>query len=423
MFNKKYTDFSEELFTETLNNGLTVNLLPKKGFHKTYAIFTTDFGSMDDQILIDGNMEKVPAGTAHFLEHKLFEKKDYDAFELFSSNGADSNAFTSYSRTSYLFSATSNLQDNLNNLLDFVQIPYFSEKSVKKEQGIIGQEIEMYNDDPDWQLYMGILRNLFPEQALSTDIAGTVSSISEITPEILYKIHSQFYHPNNMNLFMAGNFDPNEAMGWIKDNQEQKNFSDFPDIKRMEDINKMPIDSGEIILEVARPKIMLGIKNIRPIPFEKKEKLKFLIAMDLAFYLLLSSSSQTYLKLYDQRILDDSFGYEVNSERQFVFVTIGGDTESPEQFEDAIRSALRDPDWSSLTSDFELAKREMIGRSISKMNSLEAIANSFEGKEYGNSTIFDEAKIYQNIQIDDVQKAFNWLMDENKISSFRIKRK
>ncbi|AEV94996.1 EF-P 5-aminopentanol modification-associated protein YfmH [Pediococcus claussenii] len=423
MFNKKYTDFSEELFTETLSNGLTVNLLPKKGFHKTYAIFTTNFGSMDNQMLINGNVEEVPAGTAHFLEHKLFEKKDYDAFELFSSNGADSNAFTSYSRTSYLFSATSNLRDNLNSLLDFVQIPYFSEKSVKKEQGIIGQEIEMYNDDPDWQLYMGILRNLFPEQALSTDIAGTVSSISEITPEILYKIHSQFYHPSNMNLFMAGNFNPNEAMGWIKNNQEQKSFSNFPDIKRTENINKAPIDSGEIVLEVARPKIMLGIKNIRLIPFDKKEKLRFLIALDLAFYLLLSSSSQTYLKLYDQRILDDSFGYEVNSEREFVFVTIGGDTENPERFEDAMRVALSKPDWSLLTSDFELAKREMIGRSISKMNSLEAIANSFEGKEYGNSTIFDEAKIYQNIKIDEVQKAFNWLMDGNKISSFRIKRK
>lgn len=185
---KTYESFNETLYTKVLKNGLKVNILPKKDYERAYGIITTDYGSIDNEFVpyAKNEMQKFPAGIAHFLEHKLFEKENYDAFELFGKYGADSNAFTSFTRTSYLFSASQNIKESLKILLDFVFDPYFSKKSVEKEKGIIGQEIMMYQDEPGWQLYSGILSNLYPQSALSDDIAGTVESISKITVEDLY---------------------------------------------------------------------------------------------------------------------------------------------------------------------------------------------------------------------------------------------
>ena len=192
-----YQKFNQSIYREQLSNGLKVQLLPMEGYHKTYAILTADFGSIDDHFIPYHQKEAitVPDGVAHFLEHKMFEKKDHDAFDLFGKLGADSNAFTSFTQTSYLFSTTSNLHENLDVLLDFVQDPYFTPETVKKEQGIIGQEIQMYEDDPSWRLYLGILGNLYPKDPMRIDIAGTVESISHITPEILMDSYRTFYEP------------------------------------------------------------------------------------------------------------------------------------------------------------------------------------------------------------------------------------
>lgn len=427
MDKKEYQRFDEELFSTTLANGLKVNILPKKGFHKTYAILTTNFGSMDQEFLLNDEKIEVPAGTAHFLEHKLFEKADYDAFELFTNNGADSNAFTSYSKTSYLFSATENLKDNLNILLDFVQNPYFSKKSVDKEQGIIGQEIQMYNDDVDWQLYMGILNNLYPSQPISTDIAGTVDSIAKITPELLYKVHKVFYRPSNMNIFVTGNLDQNQVLKWIEENQNAKTFDTDFSFTIPEETRVVPpvIEEKEVSLNVERPKLMIGINNAKNLPAPGPDRLKYIITLDLALYLILSSSSKMYLKLYDQGLLDDTFGYDLNSERENLFLTMGGDTEVPEELAASLKEILAKDlvQLPHLDEDFELAKKEMYGRSITRMNSLEAIANSFEGESYGNTTIFDEALIYQDITLDDVLDAYRNFIKDTTVSTFKINSK
>ena len=224
MHKRVYKQFNETLYSETLTNGLRVNILPKKGFHKTYSTFLTNFGSIDRTFIPLGQSDYVtqPAGIAHFLEHKMFDKKGYDAFDLFGKYGADSNAFTSFTKTSYLFSATQNIHENLDILLNFVQEPYFTKESVAKEKGIIGQEIQMYDDDPDWKLYMGILGNLYPHHPVHLDIAGTVASIAEITVDDLYTAYQTFYHPANMDLFVVGNIDPEETLTWIKENQAKK---------------------------------------------------------------------------------------------------------------------------------------------------------------------------------------------------------
>ncbi len=233
MNKKVYSTLNEKLYTEVLDNGLTVFILPKREFHKTYGLFSTNYGSIDNEFAYQGEKrKKVPDGIAHFLEHKMFEKKEGDIFQEFGRLGASANAFTSFTKTSYLFSATDHIKDNLLTLLDFVQAPYFTPETVEKEKGIIAQEIQMYQDNPDWQLFFGLLQNLYPKHPLHIDIAGTVNSIDKITADDLYECYQTFYHPSNMILFVVGNIDPQETMSWVKNNQAEKNFTDIREIYR-----------------------------------------------------------------------------------------------------------------------------------------------------------------------------------------------
>src|SRR5699024_5971178 len=207
MNKKTYDTVSERVYETELTNGLTVKIVPKRHFTKTYAVFMTNYGSIDREFVPLGEEKAlvVPDGIAHFLEHKLFEKETYDVFSTFLRQGASPNAFTSFTKTAYLFSATENIEENVETLLDFVQDPYFSDESVEKEKGIIAQEIKMYNDLPDWQAFMGAIRNMYVHHPVRIDIAGTVESIEAITKEHLYTCYETFYHPANMVLFVVGN--------------------------------------------------------------------------------------------------------------------------------------------------------------------------------------------------------------------------
>ena len=210
-----FEQLQEELYYEKLANGLDVYILPKQGFNKSFATFTTKYGSVDNHFksLEKQEFVQVPDGIAHFLEHKLFEKEDGDVFQQFSKQGASANAFTSFTRTAYLFSSTSEFEQNLTTLIDFVQDPYFSEKTVEKEKGIIGQEINMYDDNPDWRLYFGTIANMYHHHPVKIDIAGTVESIAPITKDMLYECYHTFYHPSNMLLFIIGPVDAERNYG------------------------------------------------------------------------------------------------------------------------------------------------------------------------------------------------------------------
>jgi predicted Zn-dependent peptidase len=188
--------------------GLDIYVAPKSGYSSQYAIFGTKYGSIDNLFKEGEKSTAVPEGIAHFLEHKLFESEDGDTFSRFAKTGASANAYTSFDRTCYLFSCTSEFRASLEILLDFVQKPYFTKKTVQKEQGIIGQEIKMYDDDPNWQVFFGLLRSLYHAHPVKTDIAGTAQSIAQITPELLYKCYQSFYNLNNMVLCVAGDVDP-----------------------------------------------------------------------------------------------------------------------------------------------------------------------------------------------------------------------
>lgn len=259
-----YEQLKETLYYEKLPNGLEVYILPKQGFNKTFATFTTKYGSMDNTFVPLGKEEmiRVPDGIAHFLEHKLFEKEDHDAFQLFSKQGASANAFTSFTRTAYLFSCTSNVETNLNTLLNFVQEPYFSEQTVEKEKGIIGQEIQMYQDNPDWRLYFGLIDSLFVKHPIKIDIAGTIESISNITKDLLYECYETFYHPSNMLMFVVGAIDPEKTMDLVRENQAKKDYKNQPEIVRSFEEEPEEVNERKMVISmpVQTPKCLVGVK-------------------------------------------------------------------------------------------------------------------------------------------------------------------
>lgn len=422
-----YPQFNEVLYTDVLPNGLRVSLLPRKDFHKTYGILTTDYGSIDNTFVPYGKEEmvRVPDGIAHFLEHKMFEKKDYDAFDLFGRYGASSNAFTSFTKTSYLFSATRNVKECVGILLDFVQNPYFSEKTVEKERGIIGQEIKMYDDDPSWQLYFGMIGNLYPETPLSSDIAGTVDSIGQITAADLYTCYNTFYQPCNMNLFLVGGFDRDEMMSLIEENQAKKTFgapfeiTRAPIVTDSEGKDIIPYRMNEF--DVQRPSAIVGIKGLDEVP-EGRDGLFYKLTLEVLMCLLYGETSKQYLELYDKGVLDDSFGYDVTVERGYHFVTMSGDTDSPQELSNAVIEIAENAQGilENAEEQFELVCRELIGRCISSMNSLESIANRYDGSLFDGATVFDYVPLLERMTLDDVRKTAGEFIRSEAVSVYQI---
>ncbi|VDG25641.1 EF-P 5-aminopentanol modification-associated protein YfmH [Lactiplantibacillus mudanjiangensis] len=424
---KQYEQFNETSYQTKLTNGLTVTMLPKAGYHKTYAVLTTNYGSIDNTFVPAGETElrRFPDGIAHFLEHKMFEKADHDAFQTFGQYGANANAFTSFTRTSYLFSATRNLRENLETLLDFVQDPYFSKQTVEKEKGIIGQEIEMYNDDPSWRLYFGMIGNLYPNHPLQYDIAGTTESIAKITADDLYAAYRTFYHPENMTLFVVGKLDPDEVLEWINNNQAKKHFDAFQPIER-----KLPAtitDGHDIIpyrminMPVNRAKTVVGVKGLAPVEVGLSA-LKYRAGVNVLLELLFGDTSQNYLKLYDQGVIDDTFGYDFELQNGFNFLTFSGETNEPAQFDAAIIAGLEN--WTQAVDGQEnllaMIKKEMIGRVVFMANSLEAVANRYDQQLFGNSTLFDEPAIIASLTLADIQAIARELLTSQAISEYQI---
>lgn len=423
-----YEALNETVYTEVLDNGLQVVLIPKNKYSKTYGIFTTDFGSIDNQFVpINGDKEiKIPDGIAHFLEHKLFEGEDHDAFEDFAKYGASANAFTSFTRTSYLFSATDNISENTNSLLDFVQDPHFTEEGTEKEKGIIAQEIRMYEDNPGWQLFYGLLRNLYPEHPLSVDIAGTVESIQAISPELLQTCYDTFYHPSNMNLLMIGNFVPEEMMETIRQNQAGKTFLPAKPIQRtlpqasIQDI----IRYKEIEMDVQRPKVMLGVKGLdADVTGNQAEKYK--IYGSLLLELLFGRSSTHFIDLYDNGLIDDSFGYSFNLDRSFNFMAIESDTEEPKLLEDKLKRILLD--WetdANLTNEkFDLLKKSMIGEQLQAFNSLEYIANHYSTLLFSGAELFEVVPLIEETSLEDIRSFAKGYLKEQNMSTYVILQK
>ncbi|MED3781206.1 pitrilysin family protein [Heyndrickxia sporothermodurans] len=406
----EFEQLKETLYYEKMENGLNVYLLPKEGFSKTFATFTTKYGSIDnDFVPLDSHeFKRVPDGIAHFLEHKLFEKEDGDVFQQFSKQGASANAFTTFNRTAYLFSSTSNVEKNLETLIDMVQSPYFTEKTVEKEKGIIGQEITMYDDNPDWRLYFGVIENMYHNHPVKIDIAGTIESITPITDKLLYECYHTFYHPSNMLIFVVGPIDPDQIMTMIRDNQKKKNYKDMSKIKRRFENEPPQVAEKKRVLKmnVQTPKCLVGVKAL-DVNQSGDEMLKNELTINILLDILFGKSSANYFDLYNEGLIDETFSFDYTQEEGFGFSMVGGDTEKPDVLADKLQKIMLDAKNGQHISEkaLERTKKKKIGGFLRQLNSPDFIANQFTRYAFNEMNLFDVVPTLEKITFADLQNA------------------
>ena len=420
VFEEKYYPAVKEMVYRTrLANGLTVALLPKKEFKEVYGSVTVQFGSVDTLVTeVDGDVKQYPGGIAHFLEHKLFEREDAsDLMSAFTSLGADSNAFTSFTKTNYLFSATDHFLENLELLDELVTSAHFTEDSILREQDIIQQEREMYQDDPDSCLFFSTLANLYPGTPLATDIVGSEESISQINLTNLQENFTRFYKPVNMSLFLVGNFDVEQVQDYFE-RKELKDL-DVQEVVREKFVLQAVKQTDSMRMEVSSPKLAIGVRGKREVA--EADCYRHHILLKLLFAMMFGWTSDRFQKLYESGKIDASLSLEVEVTSRFHFVMLTMDTKEPvalsHQFRKAIRNFTKDLD---ITEDhLDIIKREMFGEFFSSMNSLEFIATQYDAFEHGE-TIFDLPKILQEITLEDVLDAGHHLIDDGDIVDFTI---
>ncbi len=415
-----FDQLKETLYHETLDNGLQVYVLPKKGFNKTFATFTTRYGSIDNTFipLNDTEMQTVPDGIAHFLEHKMFEKKDGDVFQLFSKQGASANAFTSFTRTAYLFSSTSNVEQNLRTLLDMVQEPYFTEKTVEKEKGIIGQEITMYDDNPDWRVYFGLIENLYQNHPVKIDIAGTIESISHITADLLYLCYNTFYHPSNMIIFVTGPVDPEKMISFIREDQKKKQFEAAPEIVRHfeEEPDSVAKKKQVIKMDVQTPKCMVGVKAPH-FHGDGEAMLKQELTVNILLDILFGKSSANYEALYNDGLIDESFQFDYTQEDGFGFAIVGSDTQEPDLLTERLQNMMLNTEGQLKEEELERAKKKRIGGFLRAFNSPEFIANQFTRYKLNGMNLFDVVPVIESLTLDDLTTAAADFFSEDRMAT------
>ena len=416
---KYYPAVKETVYKTQLSNGLTVSLLPKQDFNEIYGIVTVQFGSVDATYTSLGKgLRHHPAGIAHFLEHKLFERENSeDIMAAFTRLGADSNAFTSFTKTSYLFSTIDHLLESLDLLDELVGDVHFTEESVLKEQDIIQQEREMYQDDPDSRLFFATLANLYPDTPLATDIVGSEKSISEIQVSNLKENFTEFYKPVNMSLFLVGNIDVKVVEEYFS--KKGKEISNQFTVSKEQLLLQPVKQTDSLRMEVSSPKLAVAIRGTGQITEE--ESYRYNILLKLLFTMMFGWTSDRFQRLYETGKLDASLSLEVEVNSRFHFVILTMDTKEPvslsHQFRKAIRQFSNDADITE--EHLDLVKSEMFGEFFSSMNSLEFIATQYDPMDRGE-TIFDFPKILQEITLEDVLEAGHRLIDNGDLVDFTI---
>lgn len=363
----------EILYSYTHSSGVKVYMVPKPGFSKAAAYFSTHFGSIDNHFVPVGEKDaiQVPDGVAHFLEHKMFEQPDgANVFDQYSKFGAYANAYTSFHMTAYYFWCTEHLKENIKTLVEFVQTPYFTEENVAKEQGIIGQEIRMYEDDPQWRCYFNMLQGLYQVHPVSKDIAGTVESIAEITKDTLYTCYHTFYHPSNMALCIVGDFVPEEMQSYV--NGLLKDIPQAPPVERFYPQEPEQVAQKKITqkLSVARPIYSIGFKDQ---PRKGAEAIRRRVAVKAALNLLMGRSSKLYNELYEKGLITPGFSFDYSGEEAYAFTEISDECDHVEKVVEAIEETIRAFEFQQ--EDFERIKRKMFGNSLYALDDPEEYIN------------------------------------------------
>ncbi|MCI9579270.1 MAG: insulinase family protein [Oscillibacter sp.] len=395
-----YERLGETVCCETLPNGLEIRVIPKPDHAKKYAFFAARYGGMDTRFHLNGQWLDTPAGIAHYLEHKMFDTKEGNALQELAKNGAEPNAFTSNAMTGYYFDSTDHFDENLEILLSFVSIPYFTQESVDKEQGIIGQEIRMIEDNPDWQIYARLLRALYQVSTARTSIAGTVESISHITAETLYDCHKAFYTPSNMILTVVGNVDPEKVADLARRVLPREGGPVIP--RDYGDEPETPAKrETRLAMEVSSPQFLAGYK-CRPVP-EGEDRLRCMILGDLACDLLFGESSPLYQRLYSQGLINASFGgaYELMPGAAFLYA--GGESKEPRAVAAALQEEAGRLVREGVDRDFfQRTLRASFGSNLRGLNSFENIAVSLTEGCFGGYDPFRFPQVFDSVTQEDV---------------------
>ena len=406
----------EKLYIEKLENGLTVMIIPKKGIQKKYIIWGTNYGSNDSTFIVPGETEvtEVPKGVAHFLEHKMFEQENgRNSLDVLTSLGVNANAYTTNNHTAYLYECTDNFYEALDEFMDYVQHPYFTDENVEKEKGIIGQEIAMYDDYPDWKVYLNALEAMYHKHPVKLDITGTAETISHIDKNILYKCYNTFYNPSNMAMVICGDFEPKELIEQIKKRLIETKANG--EIKRIfeEEPQEIVKEKVEQKMEVSKPLYTIGIKDK---PAEEKEKVKKHIAIEILLNLLIGGSSELYKELYNIGNSYDAPSIEYEFDKNYAFILITGQSNNPEELFNMFKEQVKKVIKSGVNEqDFQRVKRTIYGEYVKEFNDATSIARMFLNDFFKGINSFDYLEEIDTLNVEYLNQVLKDVFNEKNM--------
>ena len=388
----------EKAYIEELENGMKVIIIPKSNLDKKYIIWGTHFGSIDNRFIMPKTGEEVfiPDGVAHFLEHKMFEQPNgTNSLDTLMALGLDANAYTTNDHTAYLFECTNNFYEGLDELMDYVQHPYFTDSNVEKEKGIIGQEIKMYDDEPSWRLYMNAMDCMYKENPIKIDIAGSVESISKITPDVLYKCYNTFYNPSNMIMTVCGDFNPEELLEEIKKRLIKK--EEQGEIKRIypEKEKEINMSYKEVKMEVSLPIFAIGYKDVEGMT---EDIVKKHIAIEILLNMIIGRSSDTYKELYENGILSAKPDTDYEFSKEYAHVLISGQSKEPENVKEKIERTIEKFKQEGLKEEhFNRIRKKVYGDYVVEYNNVGNIARMFLADSIKNINSFDYIEKFNEV--------------------------
>ena len=406
----------EKVYIEKLKNGLTVMIIPKKDIRKKYIIWGTHYGSNDSKFVVPGETKitEVPKGVAHFLEHKMFEQENgKNSLDVLTALGVEANAYTTNNHTAYLYECTENFYEALDEFMDYVQHPYFTDENVEKEKGIIGQEIMMYDDYPDWKVYLNTLEAMYHNHPVKLDITGTIETISHIDKDILYKCYNTFYNPGNMCMVICGDFEPEKILEEVK-NRLIENVSNG-EIKRIYESEEETIVKNrvEAKMEVSIPLFTIGIKCK---PSFKEERVKRHIAIEILLNMLIGESSELYQELYKKGILLNMPSFEYEFEEDYAHILITGISRNPDELYSEFEEKVKQFKSDGLNkADFERTKKMIYGEYVKEYNDVSDIARMFLADFMKGINSFDYLEEIDCVDLKYAKQILDTCFEENKM--------
>ena len=413
----------EKLYMEKLENGLTVMIIPKKGIQKKYIIWGTNYGSNDSTFIVPGETEitEVPKGVAHFLEHKMFEQENgKNSLDVLTAIGVNANAYTTNNHTAYLYECTDNFYEALDEFMDYVQHPYFTDENVEKEKGIIGQEIMMYDDYPEWKVYLNALEAMYHEHPVKLDITGTIETISHIDKEILYKCYNTFYNPSNMAMVVCGDFEPEKLLEEIKSRLVKKEANG--EIKRIypEEAETIVQEKIEQNMDVSQPLFTIGIKDKVA---DNKEKVRKHIAIEILLNMIIGKSSKLYKELYDEGLLFSVPSIDYEFSRGYAHILVTGQSPEPEKVYEKFKDTVSKMKESSIDiPEFNRIKKRIYGEYVKEYNDTADIARMFLADFFKEINSFDYLEEIPTINEQYLEQILKNVFDDKKMIISVIKK-